>query len=368
MTMLPDAGRRPEVLAHLGENVILPSYRNFADRAGALATALETYASGPDDTTQAAAREVWRETMEVYQEVEMMQLGPLAPMADAAGGRDIRFELYAWPSLNRCVIDQDTASERHDDPTALGAETFDRRGLGAIEYLIFIDTADNACSPLSPINEDGTWSSFGPEMVTARRARHAHSLAVIVKSFADALVAAWDAGFLRELTDPARSGALYGSAQEGLQAVTDALFYLDTESKDMKLAEPSGISVCTMATCPDSRESRHANASKEHLVANMRAFSRLFLGGEPGGDEPGFDDLLRDMGASGLADQMSVDIAAAIVAIESIEGPLYEALSTDLEGVIAAYEAVKRVTDNLKTMFLTVLDLEAPNRAAGDND
>jgi hypothetical protein len=100
----------------------------------------------------------------------------------------------------------------------------------------------------------------------------------------------------------------------------------------------------------------------------MRAFSRLFLGGEPGGDEPGFDDLLRDMGASGLADQMSVDIAAAIVAIESIEGPLYEALSTDLEGVIAAYEAVKRVTDNLKTMFLTVLDLEAPNRAAGDND
>ena len=367
-TMMVDPGRRPDVLANLGENVILPAYRDFATRAEALVTATDAYAAAPGPDTQMAARRAWLETMTVFQEVELMQVGPLAPMADAAGGRDVRFELYAWPSLNRCVVDQDTAGASYDDPAALVLETFDRRGLGAIEYLLFIDTPENACSPLSPINEAGTWAAFGPEMIEARRARHAHSLAVIVRDAANALVASWDDGFLLELTEPTRTGALYGSAQEGLQAVVDGLFYLDTETKDMKVAEPAGIATCTMATCPDSRESRHANVSKEHILANVRGFQRLYLGGDPGADGLGFDDLLRDLGAEAVADQISLDIDDAIATVESLDSSLVDTLGADLPAVVAVYDAIKRITDHLKTMLLTVLDLEAPDRAAGDND
>jgi predicted lipoprotein len=367
-TMMVDPGRRPDVLANLGENVFLPTYRDFATRAETLVTATDAYATTPGAETKLAAQQAWLDVMEVFEEVELMQIGPLAPMADAAGGRDMRFELYAWPSLNRCVVDQDTASALYDDPASLQLETFDRRGLGAIEYLLFIDTTENACSPLSPINEDGTWAALGPEMVEARRGRHAHSLAVIVRDTANALVTAWDDGFLLELTDPTRMGALYGSAQEGLQAVVDGLFYLDTETKDMKVAEPAGIMVCTMATCPDSRESRHANVSMEHILANVRGFQRIYLGGDPGADGLGFDDLLRDLGAEASAEQLELDIEAAIAAIEAVEGNLNEALVADLPSVMAVYDAIKRITDHLKTMMLTILDLEAPDRAAGDND
>lgn len=366
-TVVP-IGRRPEVLANLGENIILPTYRENASLSAALTAAVDAYAGSPSTVSRDAARVAWAELMATYEEVEMMQLGPLGAMGDVVGGQDIRFEMYAWPSLNRCTIDQDTVSVRYDDATALAAETIDRRGLGAIEYLLFIDTPANACSPLSPINADGTWAAFTPEEIEARRARHAHSLAVIVQQNADRLVSTWEGGFLLEMTDPTRMGAVYGSAQEGLQGVTDALFYLDRECKDMKLAEPAGIAVCATPTCPESRESRQANLSKEHLVANLRAFSHLYHGGAPGGPELGFDDLLRDMDAGAFADSMSAHIAAAIVALEAIPGSLFDALSSDLPAVRAAYDAIKLVTDDLKTMFLTVLDLEAPDRAAGDND
>ena len=72
-------------------------------------------------------------------------------------------------------------------------------------------------------------------------------------------------------------------------------------------------------------------------------FRRLFQGCGEGYAGVGFDDWLRDAGAGDLAERM---IAS-------------------LNGVDAA---VKEVTDELKTEFVTVLNLELPSAAEGDND
>jgi len=235
----PDALTRAEVLAHLGENVILPRYRDFVPEAEALTVALDAYAADPSDANRTAAQEAWVAAMDVWQEIEMMQLGPLAAADLAMAGQDIRDDIYSWPSLSLCVVDQRTVGDTYDDPDALGTDAINARGLGAIEYLIFNESADNACSPLSGINSDGTWDSFTAEEIRARRAVQAHALGVLVQRAANRLVTSWETsgdGFLTELTDPTRAGAVYGTAQEGLNAVSDAMFYLDKETKDMKLA------------------------------------------------------------------------------------------------------------------------------------
>ena len=362
---------RVQVLANLGQNVILPSYRAFVPRADALVTAVSAYAMSPDATTRAAAQASWEQAIDTWQELEMMQLGPLAAMDLAAGGADVRDSVYAWPELNLCVIDQMTASEDYDDQTALAAEPINTRGLGAIEYLLYVPDTDNRCSPLSGINMDGTWDAFSDAEVERRRARHAEALATLVQQQATSLVTRWEAtdgNFLAELTDPGRSGSLYGDAQEGLNAVSDAMFYLDKETKDMKLAEPAGISGCDAASCPDARESRFANRSREHVIANLRGFQRLYLGSEPTDDGLGFDDLLVNMGADALATQMTTRIADAIIAAEGIDPTLVEAVDSGGTSVADTHEAIRLITDDLKTMFVSVLDLEVPNRAAGDND
>lgn len=366
----PTGPSRAEVLAHLGAEVVLPTYRDFVPLAEALVSATDSYAAGPSPDTRAAAQDAWAAAMDVWQEAEMMQLGPLAPADLAMGGEDFRNEIYAWPQLNLCVVDQRTVGPAHDDPTMLSANPINERGLGAIEYLLFVEGSANTCSPLSGINADGTWAMYTAAQIEQRRARLAHSYAVIVRDHAQALVDRWEGGgFLAELTDPTRSGALYGSAQEGLNAVSDAMFYLDKETKDMKVAQPASIGDCTRVMCgAGARESRFANRSKEHVVANLRAFQRLYLGGDPGGDEPGFDDLLAGLGAEAFAAQMATHIEEAITAVEAIPGTLGEALTADIASVMAAHAAIRVVTDDLKTMFLTVLDLEIPDRAAGDTD
>ena len=54
--------------------------------------------------------------------------------------------------------------------------------------------------------------------------------------------------------------------------------------------------------------------------------------------------------------------------MESIDGTLVEALTSDLPSVVAAYEAVRTLTTLLKTEYVTALELNLPARVAGDAD
>ena len=363
-----DAGLRGEVLASVGANVVMPLIEEYAARATALEDALgeATSESGGRD----AAQDAWREAMSSWQQLEMMQFGPLGSSLTVMGGKDLRARIYSWPILNLCQVDQQTVEEGYDDPDALEQVAGAPLGLWAIEYLLFNDDASNNCSSLNAINRDGIWDSMA-DMVPDRRLAYAGALSTLVRRRAAELASSWSPegdNFLEELENPGRSGAVYGTAQEGLNAVSDALFYLDKETKDMKLGEPLGITGCETTTCPDDLESRWARWSKPHAVANLRAFQALFLGGSPGGDELGFDDLLTDMGAPDVASDMAQAIADAIATTEAVPGTFRDALDQDRETLEAAHAAMQAVTDILKSDFLSVLDLEAPDRAAGDND
>jgi len=291
-----------------------------------------------------------------------MQFGPSGSSLTVMGGSDLRARIYSWPILNLCLVDQQTVQDGYDDPDVLEGTPGTPIGLGAIEYLVFTDSLENNCLPDSPINQEGTWDDM-IDMVPQRRLDYAASLGTLVRRRADELVAAWspDGGnYIEEFTNPGRSGAVYGSAQEGLNAVSDAMFYLDKETKDMKLGEPLGITDCDASQCPEAIESPWAEASKENVLANLIGFQILFLGAEPGTDALGFDDLLVDMGASDVAADMAQATEAAISATEAVPGSFVEALEQDPASMEAAHSAIQVLTDLLKTDFVSVLELELP--------
>jgi hypothetical protein len=189
-------------------------------------------------------------------------------------------------------------------------------------------------------------------------------LSAQVKQRVDALVAAWDPAFALEFTDPTRSGALYRSAQEGLNAVADALFVLDQVTKDMRLARPAGLSECTTATCPELLETLYAGDNKERILHNLIGFRLVYTGGTG----LGFDDLLVDVGAAEFSATMLAHIDAAIAAVGQVDGTLAEALVSDLDDVRALHVALQLLVTDLKTTFLGTLSLDPPNRAGADND
>jgi len=365
---------RRAVLASAVERVIVPSYVAFADRTAELSLVLEALVQAESEGEDAAvidtARVAWGASMDAWQEGELFLLGPAAPMASAAGGADLRDRIYSWPITNSCRVDQETMRGVHVDAASVASAPANVRGLDALEWLLFAPSRDNACPPQTAINADGSWAALSDEEVRGKRATHAHAIAQRLELDAKALRDAWLASagnFAAELGE-AGLRPTYRSAQEGLNALSDAMFYLEKEGKDMKLAVPLGLRDCTTEVCPDKTENPLSQRSKEHLLVNARTFLRLYHGGVDAESGTGFDDLLIAMGASELAATFGRRFELAIDAIEAIEGRLEDALVSDRASVLAAYEALRSATDLLKTEFLSVLDLELPDRADGDND
>jgi predicted lipoprotein len=361
---------REAVLAAFAD-CALSEVRDFGERAATLAEAARNHESQLSAETQTAAQAAWEAAIDRWQVLELFQFGPAA-MSSLPGGQDIRSEIYIWPQFNRCLIEQIMVNRVYLADN-FSEQFANARGLGALEYTLFYAAEENACPLSNPINSGGTWASLVAEGLGAAKAGYARAVAEDVQRNAAALVVAWDptqGGFWNELAHAGRGSTVYPTTQAALNALSDALFYLDTEIKDMKLGAPIGLAVptCGASICPDLVESSFAGLSKIHVKNNLRGFRKLFSGCADG-EGLGFDDLLADVGQSGLADRMTQEIAEAIGAVDAIEEPsIQDALRTDLESVQQLHAAVKDITDLFKTDFFTVLNLDPPAGAGTDND
>jgi predicted lipoprotein len=368
----PDGGSpvfsREALLASVADCAVARA-REFEERALALVEATATYDAEPSDEHLGDVHAAWALAMERWQELEVWQFGPLAQMP-ALGAESLRLQVYAWPAFNRCAIDQQIVSRRYLESDFDRALT-NTRGLGAIEYLSFYPGGDNGCLPTQAINAGGTWSALGDAEIGLRKAGYAHAVAADVAARAATLVERWApelGNFHRVFAGAGRGSAVYPSMQSALNALSDAMFYVDTQLKDMKLAWVMGIAECG-GPCPVPAESPFAGFSKRNVRGNLLGFRALFQGCGPSGSGLGFDDLLIDLGQVELAERMKAELAAAIAALDALEQPSIEAaMAVDPGSVFALYDAVKRLTDSLKSDFITVLDLEPPPGAGDDTD
>lgn len=371
-----DSFDRRAMLTTIGLDVILPTYERFRDSAEVLkdATAAHRLAVGSSagTATLGTARTAWIAAADVWQEAELFQVGPAGSPTMTIQGQDLRDEIYSWPTVNTCRVDQEIVEQQYGDAGFFDAELVNVYGLDALEYLLFVTAPNNTCPSQVNINQDGTWAALSATELAQRRADYADAVAGHVLATAQALVDAWGpggGGFLSTFSSAGESGSEYARAQDAVNELFAAIYYLDLETKDMKLAEPAGISVdCPTATCPERVESRWAGRSKEHILANLRAFQRVFQGGDTVTPGIGFDDFLSELGAPDVTADMLARIDAAIAAVEAIPGPLEDAVASDLASVEAAHAAVKAVTDVLKTQMVSILNLKIPDEGAGDND
>ncbi|MEL6180513.1 MAG: imelysin family protein [Myxococcota bacterium] len=364
---------RQSILSNLGESVIIAEYQTFIQKSEALEQAVGAWAQSSSASDREAAQNAWREAMVQWQRCELYQVGPAGLMDVVTGGEDLRDEIYSWPLTNPCRVDQELVEEAFTDANAFTSEPINVRGLDALEYLLFTTGSDNRCAPNSSINRNGTWAALGDSEIDNRRARYAQTLASILSQQATTLFNAWQpegGNFIGELSGAGNTSATYPTTQEALNALSDAMFYLEKETKDMKLAVPTGLSdSCNEDLCLDDLESPFALHSKENILANLHAFRLLLVGNESDAEEaPGFDDLLVSVGAEDVLTTLLTGIDSSIEALEAIDTSLRVALTNDPQAVVDAYNILQAALVEFKTRFVGVLDLEIPQRAEGDND
>lgn len=364
-----DAGSfdKAALLRAFGE-CALGTYKEMATASVGLDSA--TRAAETDPAKRAAARDAWLKTMTIWQRAELFQFGPAA-MTGSPGARDMRDPIYAWPVTSRCQIEQSLADKVYEVADFASLSLVSTRSLSALEYLLFYDGTDNACAPTDAINAEGKWAALGADEITKRKATYARVLTADVVARTQKLADAWDPAKENFLaTFSAAPNATFASQQMAFNSVSDAMFYLDDQVKNMKVGKPAGlVAECAAPPCLDAVESPFAKRSKESIRANLDAYEMLLKGCGPGMTGLGFDDLLAALGAQAVTDKVAASITAARAALDALTEPtLEEDIQKNPNGVRALFDALRGNASVMKADFITVLDLEIPQKIAGDND
>lgn len=359
------------VLEGVGPRVIVPALDEVEPLVDTLADATaalrDTLAAEEDaEAARTAARQAFANAMVGWQKIEVLQLGPAAS-ADHPAGEGIRDEVYSWPTVNPCRVDQEIVAAEWDQADFFETRLVNAYGLDAIEYLLYAD-ATNACPSQVDINADGTWDTLSEDEIDLRRATFAAALAVKATEHIDTLQTRWDpaGGDLGgQLASAGEEGSPWASPRDALDDVYQALFYLEEATKDGKVGLPAGIlDECAATTCPEDTELLRSGLSREAIAANLDGFETLFRGG----DGEGLDDLLIAVGHGDIDTAVTADLTEARAALAALETPLDQAVVDDAEGVQRLYDALKAIADDLKGDIATVLVLEIPEESAGDAD
>jgi predicted lipoprotein len=355
---------RAELLGAFG-SCAAAGAREFRDRAVALDDAVVALGAAPGDDTRSAARETFRRAMGSWQVMDQMQFGPTA-QNNKPGGQDHRDNIYGWPLFGRCAIEEDIVARTYESPSFGTVLTANRRGLGAVEYLLFYEGEDTECAATSPTY--AAWIALPAEERAARKRAYAAAATRDVRAHAVALDDAWDPAkmnFVQTMRAAGGGGSVYRSPQAAIESVGISLFFLDMAVKDRKLTEPLDAADCANATC---LESRFAGLSRANVRANLDGLRRIIDGCEAGYTGLGFDDLLVAVGAPDHAEALHAATVESLARLDAIEEPdLDQALAQDRASVVALRDAIRVVTTLLKTDFVNVLGFE-PSIVPTDND
>lgn len=356
------SGTRGAVLRDVVSHAIRPSHEAFLESAQNLAAATAAWAETRSDTDRETAQEAWRDAMLKWQVVEVYRFGPAGAMGIDVGGRDLRDAIYSWPTTSECRVDQVVVAQSYEDVATLEQQPVNVRGLDALEFLLFYAEPTNECDQARSINQDGSWAALSGAEIGSRRAAYASTASALIVDATEELIREWDEGFEDEFTNPS-SSSMFGSTQEALNTLSNALFYVELDVKDQKIATPAGILNCSTATCPETREFVWTDENFTAIAANLDGFELAFTGGAG----RGFDDLLTEIGQQELSEQILARVAEAREAALNAT-PMTTALASNPDEVADVHVKVKAITDLLKTQFVSVLDLELPQQAEGDND
>lgn len=362
-----DCGAAPGVAAPFTKQALLGAASdcaawhacNFVNSATALRAKVRDHATAPSDEKVAAARTSWATAMNEWSKMELLQFGPLASkVLDPYKGRGLRSFVHPWPQTNRCEVEKQVATKgwQQGMDTVLPAG----RGLFALEYLLYYPGADTACLPSSPAGQ--AWSAFAPADLAKAKSDYAVAVSDNLVALALELRNVWlpeGENFKAKLM--AFDG--YGSEQEALNVVAWALFYVEEELEEMKLAGRAGV-----VTAEPVPETPFADVEAENVRTNLRTFRSVFQGCSADGTGVGFDDWLVAAGHQQLANDILAALAQAQAAADAFPASFGQASQAQFKQL---YDAVNPLTTLIKSNLFgsaSPLNLKLPATAASDTD
>lgn len=309
------------MLANIAQNVIMPALTKFEAEAAALESAVAALESTADVASLSSAREAWGRARSAWKQCQAFAFGPFDKITPT---------IDWWPA-DTADIDSIVASGGPFDAAFVDGLGTSKKGMSALEYLLFDPEATDADIAARLVDAAGSFARALGENLSAR---------------ATELRAAWDPAEGAHATAFAEAGtssAVYKSPKDALDAVVNEIVYLaDTAANH--IADPLGLkNGGTIA--PELEESRRSDHSLRDIEDRLRGIDAVWEGRYGDTDGLGISDMVASRSES-LAGDVRATIDAAFAAIEAVPGTL----RASLEGAPAALQtafddliAVKRV-------------------------
>ncbi|MBY0315299.1 MAG: imelysin family protein [Bdellovibrionales bacterium] len=387
----PNEGEFSEekMLVNIGINIIAKNVREFNLQAALLKSRLSDYCDELENgvvnaASETAVKNQWTQAMLAYHLVDAAPIGPLTD-----NGRYYADNIYSWPFINTCSIDNDVATLALTKQQPL-LTINNRKGLGALEYLLFTPPQSEKCNLKIPLNKNVVeWLKRTPQQRTKDRCDRALALADDVYQKSQELWAAWDpenANFTRTLVENS-PGARYPSAKAAVNALTDSLFSIE-KIKDSKLGVPLGKNkkecIAAEQKCPDAVEHIWSGLAFPAISTQLAGFRAILYGSTNKSKKAfGFDDYLATKGHPEVVAKMDSILLSNIDEVQKVsqQGNLWEQILKMDVGACAAttidnpveplchlYANIRSVANTFKIDVLTILSLDAPLTHQGDND
>lgn len=304
---------RRAMIANIVETLIVPQTDQFQIEAAKLQTLVEQFASQPTPETLTAAQDQWRVAAELWAKLEPLNL-PLTMM--------IAPQIKKWP-VNTDDIEEFIAQTEPIN-SLLEPVGSPAKGLGAIEYLLFSQTAEK-----SEIIDSLT--------KTPRRMEYLVALAQNLALMGNEMVLLWSPEgsnqaqtlIAADLDNEVVSGALSRVCNEIIAVVENTIKMKLDYPLHGELADPQ----------PNTVESPYAGDSTPLIIATLRGVQQIF--------HAGLGDYLDYLAISPpevpLSKAIDDQIEESIAALEAIDLPLEKAVLEDAESVRAARDTLKQL-------------------------
>ncbi len=328
-----DAFDRSEMLAHLGNEIILPAYAALTSSVDALQAAADAFADDPSAANLTVLQTRLKAARLAWQDANLFQFGPAESVT-------LRAALNTYPA-DEDQIEDNIASGDYTLGTIANRAA---GGFPALGYLLHGET------------DEEVLSAFADEVGASNRRTYLQDAVDFIKTSTDAAADDWAAdggNYIGTFVSAGRSGTDVGSSLGML--INALVLHYERFIRDGKIGIPAGVRSAGVPR-PRSTEAYHGGYSLELAAANLRAVRRLFLGSDPDGTNGiGLDDHLRALDADALAVEIESELDEALASLQALTDPLSAQIETGNEPVLTAFTELQDVVVLLKADMTSIL-------------
>lgn len=360
-------------------NVIAPSYEILKNDAKQLEATINSYCVALDTNKNIKQSEEnvvtqWKKTTDSIHFLESFMIGPIKGYLE---------EIYSREMINPCGIDTELIKANRNKKYK-GPRQVSKKGITAIEYLMYDKTIKSSCIADIPMVKE--WEKKDNLSKKKDRCHYLKFVAKDLVKHTNTYNNTWSKdgeNYPHQLLNK----NILGSVDATINALTDAVFFLEVVTKDKKIGIPTGINdnECEWGFCPHQSEHIFSNYSFSSLIKNLEGTRAILTGTNPltGQKGFGFNSYLASIEHKFVGDLMIHKIDKAIKNLKSQPvGTSVHTLTLNLDipsckrssstnreqEACALYYDIKQVTDVLKTEFLVAMQVAAPRDAQGDQD